>query len=385
MAAEVSDPITALERELGDLRHAQERLPGVIGSATDAIITVDETQRITLFNAAAEKMFQCSQDQALGSPLDRFIPRRYRDAHRQHVSRLGETGVSNRAMGVHQQPLIALRADGVEFPVEATISQSAVAGQRLFTAIVRDVTERQRAQEALRESEARLRAIVDTAVDAIITIDGIVNTFNPAAVRIFGYTPGEVAVLRGTRHLSRQFPAHGCQEDHRHRPRGGRAQEGRRDVPHGPCRERGSPWRPPSLHRDRPRPIVSGKFRLDIEPVDLQDVITAGVAAIRPAAEAKGIRLVQRLDASIGAVPCDPNRMQQVIWNLMTNAVKFTPAGGSIEVCLERSREHAEICHRRYRRRDQRRTRPVRFRSVPPGGRLAHPHAWRASASDCRS
>jgi two-component system sensor kinase FixL len=172
---------------------SQERLLGIIASATDAIITVDAAQRITLFNAAAERMFGCPAAQAIGTGLDRFIPERFRGAHRAHIEEFGETGVTTRAMG-HQRALAALRADGEEFPVEATISQVTVGGQKLFTAIVRDVTERRRAEDALRESEGRLRAIVETAVDGIITIDGEgrVTSFNPAATRIFGYTPEEV-------------------------------------------------------------------------------------------------------------------------------------------------------------------------------------------------
>jgi PAS domain S-box-containing protein len=185
---------SALEGALTRLRQENERLLGVIGSATDAIITVDEHQRVTLFNTAAERMFQVPANEAVGQPLDRFIPVRFREIHRAHIRRFAETGVTMRVMGAHQQALMALRADGVEFPVEATISQVTVAGQRLFTAIVRDVTQRRRAEEALRESEGRLRAIVDAAVDGIITIDerGIINTFNPAAERIFGYRPDEV-------------------------------------------------------------------------------------------------------------------------------------------------------------------------------------------------
>ena len=169
------------------------RLLGIVASVTDAIITVDTDQRVTLFNAAAERMFRCPAAQAIGQPLDRFIPQRFREVHHEHIRRFGETGVTTRAMG-HERPLAALRADGVEFPVEATISQVTVAGQKLFTAIVRDITERRRAEGALRESEARLRAIVETAVDGIITIDerGLITSFNPAASRTFGYTSDEV-------------------------------------------------------------------------------------------------------------------------------------------------------------------------------------------------
>jgi PAS domain S-box-containing protein len=172
---------------------AQERLLGIIASATDAIITVDGEQRVTLFNAAAEQMFRCPAAEAIGGPLDRFVPERFRAIHRQHIVEFDKTGVTTRAMG-HQRALAALRADGVEFPVEATISQITVGGQKLFTAIVRDVSERRRAEEALRESEGRLRAIFETAVDGIITIDerGNITSLNPAATRIFGYTPEEV-------------------------------------------------------------------------------------------------------------------------------------------------------------------------------------------------
>jgi len=170
-----------------------ERLLGIIASATDAIITVDARQRVTLFNAAAERMFRCTAAEALGAPLERFIPARFREAHRAHIADFDRTGTTARAMG-HQRPLTALRCDGVEFPIEATISQVTVGGQKLFTAIVRDITERLSAEQALVESEHRLRAVVETAVDAIITIDdhGIIETVNPSAERMFGYPRDEM-------------------------------------------------------------------------------------------------------------------------------------------------------------------------------------------------
>lgn len=166
---------------------------GIISSATDAILTIDDQQRITLFNAAAERMFRFPAAEAIGLPLDRFLPERFRAIHREHIRAFGATGVTARSMGA-QRPLMALRADGVEFPVEATISQITVNGKRLYTAIVRDISERRRAEEALAESEARHRAIFETAVDGIITIDerGIVTAMNPAAVRIFGFAADEV-------------------------------------------------------------------------------------------------------------------------------------------------------------------------------------------------
>jgi two-component system, LuxR family, sensor kinase FixL len=130
------------------LRVSQERLSGIIDSAMDAIISVDEKQRIVVFNAAAEKMFACSSSEALGASLNRFIPERFRAGHAEHHRHFAHSGVTSRTarqLGV----LTAQRADGVEFPVEIAISQTNAGSERLFTAIVRDIAERQQAEEAL--------------------------------------------------------------------------------------------------------------------------------------------------------------------------------------------------------------------------------------------
>ena len=104
------------------LRDSQERLLGIISSAMDAIITVDGNQKIIVFNRAAEQIFRCPAAEALGQSIDRFIPQRFREAHREHIRSFGQTGVSSRSM-YSPGTLMGVRADGEEFPVEATISQ----------------------------------------------------------------------------------------------------------------------------------------------------------------------------------------------------------------------------------------------------------------------
>jgi signal transduction histidine kinase/CheY-like chemotaxis protein len=89
--------------------------------------------------------------------------------------------------------------------------------------------------------------------------------------------------------------------------------------------------------------IISGKIRLDVQRVDVAGVIEAAVAAVRPAAEAKGVRLQVTLDPLAGPVRGDANRLQQVVWNLLSNAVKFTPRGGRVQVSLERVNSHLEV------------------------------------------
>lgn len=186
----------ALAQSISD---SEMRLNSIIASAMDAIITVDREQNVVLFNAAAEKIFGCSAAEAIGSPLDRFVPPQYRERHRDHVRRFGEAGTTTRRMGA-QMVLSGLRAGGEEFPIDASISQATVGGRKFYTVILRDVTERQhalaqqrRAQRQLEDSEQRLQSIIGSAMDAIVTVDGRqdIVLFNAAAERIFGCPAGE--------------------------------------------------------------------------------------------------------------------------------------------------------------------------------------------------
>ena len=133
--------ITEKKKATEAVRRSEHRLAGIIDSAMDAIISVDATQRIVLFNAAAEKMFRCPAAEAVGQPLERFIPERFRAIHARHIRAFGEEGTTSRTMG-RLGSLMALCADGEEFPMEALISQIEVGDQKLFTVILRDITER---------------------------------------------------------------------------------------------------------------------------------------------------------------------------------------------------------------------------------------------------
>lgn len=127
----------------------------IIQSATEPIITVDAQQRIVMFNSAAERVFLCKADRAIGASLDILIPARFRDIHARHVDRFRETGVSERKMGLGS-PLWGLRANGEEFPMEASISQTHSAAGVFLSIFLRDITERERVSQALLASRDEL-------------------------------------------------------------------------------------------------------------------------------------------------------------------------------------------------------------------------------------
>lgn len=174
---EVSDHKQA-EQEL-DIQRA--RLDGIIGSAMDAIITVDEGERVLLFNHAAETMFLCPAVEAIGQPLERFIPERFRKAHHEHLSVFLRSPVPSRS-AVQRGTLIGLRANGEEFPFEASISNVLVQGKQLLTVILRDITERKVAEDELQASNAFTGAVLNSLTPHICVLDkdGVILKTNDA-------------------------------------------------------------------------------------------------------------------------------------------------------------------------------------------------------------
>ena len=164
----------------------ENRFTGIFHSAMDAIITIDHTQHILHFNPAAEQVFGCSAAHATGSALTRFMPQRFRVSHQRHVEQFGATGVSDRQMG-KQLDLFGLRANGEEFPLEASISHNIQNGKMFYTVILRDITLRKRAEAALRDSEQRFRSLIEVSPEAIYIHEGDTITFvNKAAQVLFG-------------------------------------------------------------------------------------------------------------------------------------------------------------------------------------------------------
>jgi PAS domain S-box-containing protein len=156
-----------LETEISERRRAEEalkasqaRFAGIMKISADAVISTNESQRITLFNQGAEKVFGYSPNEVLGQPIDILIPERLREAHRRHVAAFLQSDQQTLRMSSRNY-LLGLRKDGSEFRMESTVSKLEIAGERIFTVILRDMTDWVRAAEDLRsardEMEARVR------------------------------------------------------------------------------------------------------------------------------------------------------------------------------------------------------------------------------------
>ncbi len=173
--------ITARRQAEEALRYSEAKFAGIVSLSTDAIVSVDEEQRIILFNQGARRIYGYAPEEVLEQPLDMLIPERFRGAHSGHLRAFGLSGASARSMGDRGTTrIIGRRRDGGEFVAEASISQYSLGGSRIYTAVVRDVTDRERREERERmlaaagrvlaaslEFEESLQSVVEFAVPAL--------------------------------------------------------------------------------------------------------------------------------------------------------------------------------------------------------------------------
>jgi PAS domain S-box-containing protein len=201
--AAVVGAVAGQRRAEAELHQDKLRFEGIVHSAMDAIITVDEAHKIVLFNQAAETMFQWGAEEVVGRPLDRLLPERFRSTHDEHIREFGRSGITTRQMGALGM-VMGVRANGEEFPIEAAISQIGVEGTRYYTVILRDITERKRLEQELAEREALLRAIIETEPECVkvLDLDGSVRTINAAGLAMIEATSSADIVGRDVCHLA---------------------------------------------------------------------------------------------------------------------------------------------------------------------------------------
>ena len=304
-ASKIARDITERRRLERDARH----FAAIVESSDDAIVSKDLNGIVTVVEPAAERMFGYTAPEMVGQSIRRIIPADRQQEEDEVLSRI------RRGERVEHYETVRRRKDGTLVPVSLTVSPIRSQDGTIVGAskIARDISERERAEqerqrlltiarEASRLKDEFLATLSHELRTPLNAIVGYVRMMQSDLLTGEKRTRAMDTVARNVTSLTQIVE----------------------DV----------------LDVSR---IISGKLRLDVQPVDLPPVIHNAVETVRPAADAKGVRLVTIVDPRAAMVSGDPERLQQILWNVLSNAVKFTERGGRVEVRLERVNSHVDI------------------------------------------
>ena len=283
----------------------------VVESAMDGIVTVDDHGIVASYNPAAERIFGYRPGEVIGRDVGALIPGSFGSGP--------PRAAGCQAPGVGRE-IECRRKDGTVFPAELSVGEAELGDRRLYTGIVRDVTERRRAQAELEMLVDSERAARGAAERAAHMKDEFVATISHELRTPLHAMLGWADMLKRGR-LDEAGRARALDVIERNARGQARTIEDLLDVSR----------------------IVAGKLRLDAQRVELREVVSNAIAAAQPAAAAKGLRLESALSAEGTAVLGDPTPVQQAVDNLLSNAIKFTARGGVVRVELGREACSVEV------------------------------------------
>ena len=265
--------------------NSEARLAAVLDIADDAIITIDQQQRITLFNQGAERVFGYTAAETIGQPLDLLMPDRFQQVHRQHVQGFG-TGTSRaRRMGERQE-IFGRRKDGTEFPAEASISRVQLGDERIYTVILRDVTQRKQID---RMKDEFISVVSHELRTPLTSIHGSLRMLESGLLKLDSSQGQRLLKIasESTDRLVRLI----------------------NDI----------------LDIER---MESGKVQMERMPCEVSEILQATLDLVQPLADKAGIRL-ESTDLST-QILADRDRIIQTLTNLLSNAIKFSPSGSPV-------------------------------------------------------
>lgn len=317
------------QRMRDDLEAAQRQFQGILAISEDAIVSVDETQRIIFFNQGAEKTFGYAAAEVLGQPLDILLPDRFVAGHRRQVAEFGSAAAPSRRMGERSE-VYGKRKDGTEFPAEASISRLHVKGGLVFTAALRDITERKKIEAAMLQHnvdleqrvQARTAELMDSNQRLQATSEEVRSTtqqlWQAAKLASVGELAASIAhelnnplatVILRLESVLKQTSA----DDPRRRALEIVEQEA-----------------------ERMSQLVASLLQFcrhnkeQISTVDLTDEAGKALELIQPQYRQRRIHVVTDIAPSLPTIYGDRQKLRQVLLNLLVNASDAMPTGGTL-------------------------------------------------------
>jgi PAS domain S-box-containing protein len=295
---------------------AQTLLVAIVESSEDAIVSKDINGNILSWNRGAEQMFGYAAEEAIGQPITLIIPPEKQGEEQVILKRI--------RLGERIEPYETLRVsrNGRQIYISLTASPIRDRAGRIIGAskIARDISDRKQAEREHAQLLAREKLARAQAEEASRLKDEFLATISHELRTPLNAILGWSRMLRDGK-LNPGASAQALEVVVRNAGIQSQLIEDLLDVSR----------------------IISGKLRLDADPVELALVIQSALDSVRPAAEAKCINLQSTLAHDVAPIRGDASRLQQVAWNLLSNAIKFTPKGGSIQITLARVQSHAEI------------------------------------------
>jgi PAS domain S-box-containing protein len=278
--------VTAQARGAQQMSERDARLDGLVSSAMDAIVSLDETERIVLFNPAAEKMFRTLAADVLGTDFGQFIAPQHRAQHKEQIGEFVQSGLASRRIGMMGE-LSGRRASGEEFPLEAAISQCTVQKKRLITLILRDSSERRRAEDERLKFLSQIQQTQKLESLGVLA-GGIAHDFNNLLMAVLGHADLALDAL----------------------PSSSDARDDLAEI-------RRAAQRATELCKQML--AYSGKGRFVIQPVEPQKVVEEMLHMLRVSISKNAI-LKLNFSPNLPSIDADASQLRQVIMNLVVNA-----------------------------------------------------------------
>ncbi|MCI0663577.1 MAG: PAS domain S-box protein [Acidobacteria bacterium] len=296
----------AVEREL---RESEERYRIVAESASDGIITIDENSIILFANTTVESLFGYQREELIGRNLTVLMPEYLRQQHKSSVYRYLKT--AEKHLPWRGVELIGLQKNGKEIPLEISFGEFIKDGRHFFTGIIRDITARKNAERESEKLLAREQTARTNAEESNRLKDEFLATVSHELRAPLNSILGWVSLLRFKK-LDKTSISKALEIIERNARIQTKLINDLLDVSR----------------------IITGKLKLNVSLVDMTSIIEAAVSTMRLAIDAKEIYLKVKTEPAAMWVYGDPDRLQQVVWNLLANAIKFTPRCGRVEITL---------------------------------------------------